>query len=109
MIFNQGTDTTLEPAYFARVQNSDVMGKYEGRIRELEEQQKETTATITTIQSKDTEQDNKLVELEEEIATHSSDIATMKGQIEALADCDVTDSISTETINSICTFTSTFD
>nr|DAW49258.1 MAG TPA: Nuclear pore complex protein Nup54, coiled-coil, nuclear pore complex.8A [Caudoviricetes sp.] len=67
MIFNQGTDTTLEPAYFARVQNSDVMGKYEGRIRELEEQQKETTATITTIQSKDTEQDNKLVELEEEI------------------------------------------
>lgn len=38
MIFNQGTDTTLEPAYFARVQNSDVMGKYEGRIRELEEQ-----------------------------------------------------------------------
>lgn len=28
MIFNQGTDTTLEPAYFARVQNSDVMGKF---------------------------------------------------------------------------------
>ena len=67
MIFNQGTDTTLEPAYFARVQNSDVMGKYEGRIRELEEQQKETTATITTIQSKDTEQDNKLIELENRI------------------------------------------
>ena len=67
MIFNQGTDTTLEPAYFARMSNSDIMGKYEGRIRELEEQQKETTATITTIQSKDTEQDNKLVELEEEI------------------------------------------
>lgn len=38
MIFNQGTDTTLEPAYFARMSNSDVMGKYEGRIRELEEQ-----------------------------------------------------------------------
>lgn len=43
------------------------------------------------------------------IATHSSDIATMKEQIEALTGCDVTDGISTETINSICTFTSTFD
>lgn len=77
MIFNRGTDTTLEPAYFARVQNSDVMGKYEGRIRELEEQQKETTATITTIQSKDTEQDNKLVELEEEIAALSDSCKPM--------------------------------
>lgn len=95
MILNQGTDTTLEPAYFARVQNSDVIGKHEERIRELEEQQEETTAAITTIQSKDTEQDNKLVELEE--------------QIEGLADCDVTDGISTETINSICTFTSILD
>lgn len=71
MIFNRGTDTTLEPAYFARVPNSGGgggTGEYEGRIRKLEEQQKETTATITTIQSKDTEQDNKLIELKEEIA-----------------------------------------
>lgn len=71
MIFNRGTDTTLEPAYFARVPNSGGTGgtgEYEGRIRKLEEQQKETTATITTIQSKDTEQDNKLVELEKKIA-----------------------------------------
>lgn len=71
MIFNRGTDTTLEPAYFARVPNSGGgggAGEYEGRIRKLEEQQKETTATITTIQSKDTEQDNKLIELKEEIA-----------------------------------------
>ena len=71
MIFNRGTDTTLEPAYFARMPNSGGSGgtgEYEGRIKELEEQQKETTATITTIQSKDTEQDNKLVELEEKIA-----------------------------------------
>lgn len=43
------------------------------------------------------------------IATHSSDIATMKEQIEALTSCDVTDGISTETINSICTFTSILD
>lgn len=43
------------------------------------------------------------------IATHSSDIATMKEQIEALTGGDVTGSISTETINSICTFTSILD
>lgn len=43
------------------------------------------------------------------IATHSSDIATMKEQIEALTGCDTTDGISTETINSICTFTSILD
>lgn len=71
MIFNRGTDTTLEPAYFARVPNSGGsggMGEYEGRIRKLEEQQKETTATITTIQDKDNEQDNKLADLEKKIA-----------------------------------------
>lgn len=72
MIFNRGTDTTLEPAYFARVPNSggsgDGTGEYESRIRKLEEQQKETTASITTIQSKDTEQDNKLADLEKKIA-----------------------------------------
>ena len=46
------------------------------------------------------------------ITTHSSDIATMKKQIEALTGGtagDVTDGISTETINSICTFTSTLN
>lgn len=46
------------------------------------------------------------------IATHSSDITTMKKQIEALSGGtagDVTDGISTETINSICTFTSTLN
>ncbi len=46
------------------------------------------------------------------ITTHSSDITTMKKQIEALSGGtagDVTDGISTETINSICTFTSTLN
>ena len=46
------------------------------------------------------------------IATHSSDITTMKKQIEALSGGtagDVTDGIATETINSICTFTSTLN
>lgn len=46
------------------------------------------------------------------ITTHNSDIATMKKQIEALTGGtagDVTDGISTETINSICTFTSTLN
>ena len=62
-------------------------------------QAKEDITTLTTTVSSNT--DN--------IATHSSDIATMKEQIEALTGCDVTDGISTETINSICTFTSTFD
>lgn len=62
-------------------------------------QAKEDITTLTTTVSSNT--DN--------IATHSSDIATMKEQIEALAGCDVTDGISTETINSICTFISTFD
>lgn len=41
MIFNRGTDTTLEPAYFARMPTSGGSGgtgEYEGRIRELEEQ-----------------------------------------------------------------------
>ena len=62
-------------------------------------QAKEDITTLTTTVSSNT--DN--------IATHSSDIATMKEQIEALADCDVTDGISTETIHSICTFTSILD
>lgn len=62
-------------------------------------QAKEDITTLTTTVSSNT--DN--------IATHSSDIATMKEQIEALAGCDVTDGISTETINSICTFTSILD
>lgn len=62
-------------------------------------QVKEDITTLTTTVSSNT--DN--------IATHSSDIATMKEQIEALADCDVTDGISTETIHSICTFTSILD
>lgn len=71
MILNKGTDTTLEPAYFARMQNfssSGGTGEYEGRIKKLEQQQKEIIANITTIQSKDTEQDNKLIELENKIA-----------------------------------------
>lgn len=62
-------------------------------------QAKEDITTLTTTVSSNT--DN--------IATHSSDIATMKEQIEALTGCDVTDGISTETINSICTFTSILD
>lgn len=62
-------------------------------------QAKEDITTLTTTVSSNT--DN--------IATHSSDIATIKEQIEALAGCDVTDGISTETINSICTFTSVLD
>ena len=62
-------------------------------------QAKEDITTLTTTVSNNT--DN--------IATHSSDIATMKEQIEALTGCDVTDGISTETINSICTFTSILD
>lgn len=62
-------------------------------------QAKEDITTLTTTVSSNT--DN--------IATHSSDIATIKEQIEGLADCDVTDGISTETINSICTFTSILD
>lgn len=62
-------------------------------------QVKEDITTLTTTVSSNT--DN--------IATHSSDIATMKEQIEALTGCDVTDGISTETINSICTFTSILD
>ena len=62
-------------------------------------QAKEDITTLTTTVSSNT--DN--------IATHSSDIATMKEQIEALAGCDVTDGISTETIHSICTFTSILD
>ena len=62
-------------------------------------QAKEDITTLITTVSSNT--DN--------IATHSSDIATMKEQIEALTGCDATDGISTETINSICTFTSTFD
>lgn len=62
-------------------------------------QAKEDITTLTTTVSSNT--DN--------IAKHSSDIATMKEQIEALADCDVTDGISTETIHSICTFTSILD
>lgn len=62
-------------------------------------QAKEDITALTTTVSSNT--DN--------IATHSSDIAIMKEQIEALADCDVTDGISTETINSICTFTSILD
>ena len=62
-------------------------------------QAKEDITTLTTTVSSNT--DN--------IATHSSDIATIKEQIEALAGCDVTDGISTETINSICTFTSILD
>lgn len=62
-------------------------------------QAKEDITTLTTTVSSNT--DN--------IATHSSDIAIMKEQIEALTGCDVTDGISTETINSICTFTSILD
>lgn len=62
-------------------------------------QAKEDITTLTTTVSSNT--DN--------IATHSSDIATMKEQIEALIGCDVTDGISTETIHSICTFTSILD
>ena len=65
-------------------------------------QAKEDITTLTTTVSSNT--DN--------IATHSSDIATMKQQIEALTGGtagDVTDGISTETINSICTFTSILD
>ena len=62
-------------------------------------QAKEDITTLTTTVSSNT--DN--------IVTHSSDIATMKEQIEALTGCDVTDGISTETINSICTFTSILD
>lgn len=62
-------------------------------------QAKEDITTLTTTVSSNT--DN--------ITTHSSDIATIKEQIEALAGCDVTDGISTETINSICTFTSILD
>lgn len=62
-------------------------------------QAKEDITALTTTVSSNT--DN--------IATHSSDIATMKEQIEALADCDVTNGISTETIHSICTFTSILD
>lgn len=62
-------------------------------------QAKEDITTLTTTVSNNT--DN--------IVTHSSDIATMKEQIEALTGCDVTDGISTETINSICTFTSILD
>mgnify|MGYP000254116686 CR=1 FL=1 len=62
-------------------------------------QAKEDIITLTTTVSSNT--DN--------IATYSSDIATMKEQIEALTGCDVTDGISTETINSICTFTSILD
>ena len=62
-------------------------------------QAKEDITTLITTVSSNT--DN--------IATHSSDIATIKEQIEGLADCDVTDGISTETINSICTFTSILD
>ena len=62
-------------------------------------QAKEDITTLTTTVSSNT--DN--------IATHSSDIATIKEQIAGLADCDVTDGISTETINSICTFTSILD
>ena len=62
-------------------------------------QAKEDITTLTTTVSSNT--DN--------IATHSSDIATMKEQIEALTGCDATDGISTETINSICTFTSILD
>lgn len=64
MIFNRGTDTTLEPAYFARVPGSSsggTTGDYEGRIKKLEEQQAETI-------EKDTEQDNKLANLEKQIA-----------------------------------------
>ena len=69
MILNKGTDTTLDPAYFARMQNSGSggTGEYEGRIKKLEQQQKEIMNTITTIQSKDIEQDNKLIELENKI------------------------------------------
>ena len=55
--------------------------------------------TLTTIVSNNTNN----------ITKHSSDIATMKGQIETLIGGtagDITDGISTETINSICTFTS---
>lgn len=62
-------------------------------------QAKEDITTLTTTVSSNT--DN--------IATHSSDITTMKEQIEALTGCDATDGISTETINSICTFTSILD
>lgn len=62
-------------------------------------QAKEDITTLTTTVSSNT--DN--------IATHSSDIATIKEQIEALSGCDATDGISTETINSICTFTSILD
>lgn len=62
-------------------------------------QAKEDITTLTTTVSSNTGN----------IATHSSDIATMKEQIEALTGCDVTDGISTETINSICTFTSILD
>ena len=74
MILNKGTDTTLDPAYFARMQNSGSSGgtgEYEGRIKKLEQQQKEIIANITTIQSKDIEQDNKLIELENKIAALS--------------------------------------
>ena len=62
-------------------------------------QAKEDIITLNTTVSSNT--DN--------ITTHSSDIATMKEQIEALTGCDATDGISTETINSICTFTSILD
>lgn len=46
------------------------------------------------------------------ITTNTSDIATIKKQIEALTGGtagDVTDGLSTETINSICTFTATLE
>ena len=39
MILNKGTDTTLDPAYFARMYNSGSSGgtgEYEGRIKKLE-------------------------------------------------------------------------
>ena len=94
--------TALETAGVEQDRNIDRLTKeVEGDGAEVNGLIQDVT-TLTTAVSGNTDS----------IATHSSDIATMKQQIEALTGGtagDVTDGISTETINSICTFTSILD
>ena len=94
--------TALETAGAEQDRNIDRLTKeVEGDGAEVNGLIQDVT-TLTTAVSGNTDS----------IATHSSDIAIMKQQIEALTGGtagDVTDGISTETINSICTFTSILD
>lgn len=91
--------TALETAGTKQDRNIERLTKeVEGDGAEVRGLIQDVTTLTTTVSSNT---DN--------IAIHSSDIATMKEQIEALTGGDVTGSISTETINSICTFTSILD